>query len=304
MTTSIGRPPVVGPPIGSVVRLTPSSGAIAQTISGLTVNTARGHIVGFAAGEGGVWVGSPPVVEHVDPVTGTIRGTVAFRSFFLRAIETAYRLVWVAAGAPNSIERINPATDAVLRSISVEQTGTSGPLLAIGEGRVWASTETSLYEIQPIRGEILRRKPIPNLGGVAAGEGSVWVLDDLHDVLTSLDPGTLKATGSVEIPGSADAVTVGGGVVWVVDEHAGTVFVVDPTSLSILGTVRVGTDEQDVQFGAGALWLADGTEDSVTRVDPVTRTATTFRIGSPVIRVAIDPDTGAVWALIGDLGSS
>jgi serine/threonine-protein kinase len=300
-----GPPAVTGPPIGSVVRLNPSSGTIAQTISGLTVNTSGGHLVGFAAGQGGLWVGSPPVVEHVDPQTDTVRGTIVLRSYFLRVIETGYRLVWVAAGTPNSIERINPATDTLLRSVPLPSGGISAPpFLAVGEGGVWVGSGNVVYELDPNDARIRHRIRIPNLGGVAAGEGSVWALDDIEGLLMKIDPATGKVARSVEIPGNLDSVAVGGGVVWVVDEHAGTVLVVDPNSLSILGTVRVGTGVQDVQFGAGALWLADGTDDSVTRIDPVTRSATTFRIGSPVVRVAVDPDTGAVWALIGDLSAS
>jgi streptogramin lyase/tRNA A-37 threonylcarbamoyl transferase component Bud32 len=297
--------PPAGPPIGSVVRLDPSTGAVARTISGLTVNASRGHIVGFAAGQGGVWVGSPPVVEHVDPVTGSLRNTIVLRSYFLASLATGFRTVWVAGGTPNSIERINPATDALLRSVPLPSGGiVAPPVLALGEGGVWVGSGNVVYELGPNDARIQRRIRISNLGGIAAGEGSVWALDDIEGRLVRIDPATGKVAGSIEIPGNVDAVAAGGGVVWVVDEHAGTVTLVDPGSLSIQGTVRVGTDEQDAAFGAGALWLADGTGDSVTRVDPVTRTAKTFPIGSPVVRVAIDPNSGAVWALIGDLGGS
>jgi serine/threonine protein kinase len=59
-----------------------------------------------------------------------------------------------------------------------------------------------------------------------------------------------------------------------------------------------GSDETDITFGAGAVWLADGTGNSLTRIDPVTHEPRIFSIGSPVLRIAVDPDSGSVWGLV------
>ena len=112
------------------------------------------------------------------------------------------------------------------------------------------------------------------------------------------DPTTGQIVGSVQLAGSPDALAVGGGAVWVLDSDVGTVQEVDAETLAPGDTARVGSDETDITFGAGAVWLADGTGNSLTRIDPVTHEPKIFSIGSPVLRVAVDPDSGGVWGLI------
>jgi hypothetical protein len=61
----------------------------------------------------------------------------------------------------------------------------------------------------------------------------------------------------------------------------------------------------DEAFGVGALWLADGTNDSITRIDPLPpHEVKIFSVGNPVLRVGVDPDSRAVWGLIGQPPSS
>ena len=72
---------------------------------------------------------------------------------------------------------------------------------------------------------------------------------------------------------------------------------VDPDTLRVLDTVRVGGDERDIVFGDDAVWLADGSGRSVTKIDPVSTQLTTFEMEGEAAYVAVDEDTGDVWAL-------
>jgi predicted Ser/Thr protein kinase len=295
---STGGAPV-GPPLGSVVRLDPATGKLAQTISGISVAQGAGRVSGLAAGEGGVWVGSQPNVEHIDPVSGDVRGTILVQSFFVQPV-VGFRTVWVES-LQGELLRINPATDSLLPPIRLVAIGTPIPgqtRLAVGEGAVWAAVDRILIQVDPVRNRVRRRIEVGNIDGVAAGEGSVFVIDGLSGRLTQVDPTTGKVIGSVELAGSPDALAVGGGAVWVLDSDVGTVQEVDAETLAPGDTVRVGSDETDITFGAGAVWLADGTGNSLTRIDPVTHEPRIFSIGSPVLRVAVDPDSGGVWGLI------
>ncbi len=75
---------------------------------------------------------------------------------------------------------------------------------------------------------------------------------------------------------------------------------IDAATLTQVDTIRVGGDETDLTFGAGAVWLADGTGNSLTRIDAVTHVPRMFSVGSPVLRVAVDIDSGEVWGLIAE----
>jgi hypothetical protein len=288
----------VGPPIGSVVRLDPATGTLAQTTSGISV-VDRGGNTGLAAGEGGVWVGSHPNVLHVDPVSGTVGETIFVQSFVVQPV-VGFRTVWVVSG--NELLRINPATDALLPSVRLTPPGGSGDggYAAVGEGAVWVTLNSGVVEVDPIRNEVISRIDTGAVDAIAAGEDGVWVLDALSGRLSEIDPTSGKIVGSIDVPGSPDAITVGDGSVWLLDRDVGTVLEIDAATLTPGDTVRVGSDEIDITFGAGAVWLADGTGNSLTRIDPVTHEPRIFSIGSPVLRVAVDVDTGDVWGLIAE----
>jgi len=255
--------------------------------------------VGFAAGEGGVWLGNRPNVEHIDPVTGTLRASIDVPSFFLN-LAIGFRTVWVAGGAPNYLGRINPATDTLLRPVRVGAShGISKALLvAVSEGAVWVASGNQVLQVDPISNQVVRRINTGSADGIAADDRRVWVIDQLAGRLTEIDAASGTIVRSIDVPGRQDAITVGGGSVWLLDRVVGTVLQVDAETLATGDSVRVGSDETDITFGAGAVWLADGTGNSLTRIDAVTHVPTTFSIGSPVVRVAVDPDSGDVWGLI------
>jgi YVTN family beta-propeller protein len=246
---------------------------------------------------GGVWIGNPPFVDHVDPLTETIRARIHVGGGYA-ATAVGFRTVWVSVG--DELDRINPATDEVLRPIPLS--GSSAPFfstwIAVGEGSVWAMTDVMVYEVDPVQGRVARTID-QNGNGIAVGEGAVWVVDNLAGELVRIGPDESGDSTSTSLPGSLDAVAAGGGAVWVLDQSAGTVAVVDPATLAVEDTIRVGSDERNIVFGGGAVWLADGGDRSITRIDPLTHATTTFPVGDAAQLVTVDAETGAVWALLG-----
>ncbi|MDP9299762.1 MAG: hypothetical protein M3P43_02530, partial [Actinomycetota bacterium] len=235
----------VGPPLGSVVRLDPTTGVLVQTIR-VGSASPKGGSAGLAAGEGGVWVGSEPNVQHVDPATGTVHETIPVTSFFFDEPIVGFRTVWVSSGV--ELLRINPATDALLPSVPLTSRLTSGlgGHIAVGEGAVWVSLADSIVEVDPFRGEVIRRIDTGPVDAVAAGAGGVWVIDALTGRLSEVDPTNGKIVGSVDVSGNPDAVTVGGGSVWLLDRGVGTVLEIDAATLTQVDTIRVGGDETDL----------------------------------------------------------
>jgi YVTN family beta-propeller protein len=291
------RPTPAGDVVMSMARLDPVTGELTALIPEIANPIIGFAGVDLAAGEGGVWVGNPPDVLHVDPLTETVRATIRVGGGYT-VVAVGFRTVWVGAG--DSLQRINPATDALLRPIELPgvEGGFFATWVATGEGSVWVLSDGILFQVDPIENRLARTiDPIPG-NGVAAGDGSVWVIDNLAGELARIDPVSGRVAASASLPGSLDAVAVGGGHVWVLDQAAGTVAVVEPSTLSVIDTVRVGSDEHDMVFGGEAVWLADGGEDSVTRIDPLTRETAVFPVPEYAEAIAVDPDNGAVWVLI------
>jgi YVTN family beta-propeller protein len=287
-----------------VQRIDPDTGEVMQSIGGINQKAENLRVSGFAAGEGGLWVTNFANLQHVDPVSGTVRANVSIQSPFLTPI-VAFRTVWIATD--DAVERINPATDELLRPIGLEQLSGIAipPYIAAGEGAVWVVLDKVLSQIDPATNEIVHETtPVPGSTGIAVGEGAVWVIDKLTGSLTEIDPRTGAARASADLPGNLDDVVAGGGSVWVLDRAVGTVSVVDPQTLTVDATVRVGDDEQNLVFGAGAVWLADGPATSMSRIDPVTRELTTYPMAGPVVDVAVDQDTGALWVLVANSGDA
>jgi len=303
-----GTPPSAPAATGSltnvVQRIDPRTGEVVQSIGGINQKAENLRVSGFAAGEGGLWVTNFANLQHVDPVSGTVRANVSIQSPFLTPI-VAFRIVWIATD--DAVERINPATDELLRPIGLEQLSGIAipPYIAAGEGAVWVVLDKVLSQIDPATNEIVHETtPVPGSTGIAVGEGAVWVIDKLTGSLTAIDPATGEARASADLPGNLDDVVAGGGSVWVLDRAVGTVSVVDPQTLTEDATVRVGDEEQNLVFGAGAVWLADGPATTLSRIDPVTRELTTYPMAGPVVDVAVDQDTGTLWVLISDSGDA
>ena len=279
----------------TVVNLDPETGAVEQSIGGFQFRADPYFGGSLAVGEGGVWVGNPPVVLHLDPRTNSIRDTISLGSPYT-VLAVGFRTVWVAS--PEDVDRVNPATDQLLSTIPLAEVQgiPSVPDIAIGRDAVWVSTDETLFRVDPIAGRVIDRIRLDGSNAMALGEGMVWVLDDFSGTLTAFDESSGAARDSSTIAGSLDGVAVGGGSVWVLDREAGLVSVVDPDAMSVVDTIRVGDDERQIVFGAGDVWLADGTEGSVTRIDTTSKQLASYDLGGNVPYVAIGDEPDGVWA--------
>ena len=284
----------------------PDTGEVMQSIGGIIQKAENTRVSGFAAGEGGLWVTNFANLQHVDPVSGTVRANVPIQSPFLTPVVASGRS---KSATDDAVERINPATDELLRSIGLEQVGGDRPVPSPTSLRGRARSGSCWTRCCPrsIRQQRDRPRddPVPGSTGIAVGEGAVWVIDKLTGSLTEIDPRTGAAQASADLPGNLDDVVAGGGSVWVLDRAVGTVSVVDPQTLTVDATVRVGEEEEaDTVFGAASCSKPTALRTTMSRIDPVTRELTTYPMAGPVVDVAVDQDTGALWVLISDSGDS
>jgi streptogramin lyase len=322
-------PTVVGPPLGSLVEIDPSSGTIVSTVSDLDLTAPSGYAPALAVGQGGVWLLDRATVTHIDPGSGTVEESIPYqgagRFGYVRAIDVGLGdLVITDLGTSQTqsigaISRINPATNRI-RTLELPSVGAPTGL-AIGGGAIWetfgclrhgseicAPPVEILLRIDPRTFEIVGRFDIGgidqhfigtdlglSLGAVAADDDGVWVSDVLATSVRFVDPRTGEVSEAIEVSGS-DGLAADARSVWVLDRDAGTVTQVDPIA-GVGETIRVGDDPTDIAAGLEALWIPDG-GGALWRVDLVTHEVTTIEIGSPLASIAIDKPHGTVWALV------
>jgi streptogramin lyase len=295
-------PTLVGPPLGSVVEIDPSTGTIDSTIPGLDIS--RGLFIRpcMAVGEGGVWVFDGPAVTHVDPDHGTVEKFSAPHqaAFPLRSIAVGLGdLVMPNSGpgetAVGALSQIDPATHRI-RTIEFPSLGAPTGL-AIGSGAIWETFSGGiLLRIDPRTLEIVSRFDLGgNVDALAVDAESVWVGDTLGSTVRFVDPKTGQASEPVDVSG-VDELAAEGGSAWALDRASGTVTHVDPSS-GVVQTVRVGDEPTNMVAGLGAVWISDG-GGALWRVDLLTGEATSIVIDSPLAALAIDKSHGTVWALV------
>jgi protein kinase-like protein len=281
----------------AAIMLDPDTGSVETSVGGFPYQSAPSFMGDLVVGEGGVWLGAPPFVYHLDPGTGAVHEPIHV-SFPSGRMAVGFRTIWVAVA--DDVQRINPATDDLLRTIHLEEPQgiVSSSEIAVGSDAMWATTDEVLYRIDPFTGRVTGSAGITGSTGLTVADGTIWVVDDFAGTLTAFNESTMKVRDAVEIPGSLDGVVAGGGSVWVLDHEAGVVSVVNPESLAVIDTVRVGGDERDIVFGAEAVWLADGSDRSITRIDPVSRQTTQVELEGEAQYVTVDQDSGDVWVMV------
>jgi DNA-binding SARP family transcriptional activator/ABC-type transport system substrate-binding protein len=177
-----------------------------------------------------------------------------------------------ARAEPDSVAFLDPADGELVGQLPARSTA----LLRFGEGFLWSmSADGTLEQIDHHDQRIVRRISVAvHPGGLAVGEGSIWVTDaDSPQLLRvdvrygSIDPFPLPARA-----GGAGGVAVGAGSVWVTQGEA-RVLRIEPRTGRVEHRIRV-RHLNDVLFADGMAWLVSNSEGIAWRVDPATNQIT------------------------------
>ncbi len=143
--------------------------------------------------------------------------------------------LWALTGyEADTIERIDPESNAAVATISLERIGEwhgYRPRIAVGEGAIWVAFRRSLWRISPATNRFVGSVPVgieaegspavgQTEGSVAAGYGALWIIGFGDGVLRRVDPvsQTVAKTiplGTLIYPADSDAIAFGEGAVWV-----------------------------------------------------------------------------------------
>ncbi len=134
---------------------------------------------------------------------------------------------------------------------------------------------------------------------VAAGEGSVWVADNLRGRLLRIDPDVRTQVRSARAGNGPVAVAVGSGAVWVASAD-GTVRRFDARTGAATDDPESVPGAAGVAVGEGSVWVTSRSEGTVTRLDPATgrRRGRAIEVGPQPTDIAVGG--GRVWVANGE----
>jgi len=174
---------------------------------------------------------------------------------------------------------LTAASGKVVRRAQVHDT----VALRFGAGSLWSvSSEGVLTRIEPETGTVLANigLGITNPGGLAFGEGSVWVTDAYSPTLLRVDPSVDDVVGRFPLPTKGvvtdltGGVAVGDGSVWVGHGQfnpGAWIERLDPTNGRSQARFSIlGGDADAVAYGDGALWVGSKAAGELRKIDPET----------------------------------
>jgi YVTN family beta-propeller protein len=261
---------------GVVQRVDPATNAVTARIAG-------GDGVAIATGEGSVWAPNTDseTVSRINPGTNAVVATIPLRGADPLGVATSTGAVWVGVqnpeGVPAVIERIDPATNTVVTSIS-DAPANIGPGVAVGAGAVWTGGVPAVARIDPATNRVVARVEAARMGNIAVDTDAVWVASGIDPNsgtgLIRIDPRTNAVAARISVlDGPTSGVAIGFGAVWTTTGRrltTQTPFVlarIDPGTNSVVGTLPLSA-RGDVAIGFGAVWVAAG--NTLLRLQPAT----------------------------------
>lgn len=209
------------------------------------------------------------------------------------SIAVDFGAVWAGVSDKGEVDRLDPATGALLTRIKAGEPAKQSPrarnvhgtpvAIASGFGSIWAAgTDEMLFRIDP---KTFATTAFP-LGivatGIAIGDDAVWV-DSFDDgALLRFDPAAGKIAAVVRDQGQLQGLASGFGSVWVVNKSGREVLRFDARSGAVAARVPIAAVPQSVVIGSGGVWVLAG---GLARIDPATNAVTATYV----------PEAGTGW---------
>jgi hypothetical protein len=196
---------------GFITRIDPLTNSVIDTIT-----LEEGRVSDVATDGMAIWAlirGNPgqPTIVRVEPSSGQVVATIPLEGGYGRYVFIGEGSVLAALAQPpggpfagGTLVRIDPATNQVAGTFDL---GTY-PSISMGEGMIWAMTDSGLLQIDPATGQPLGgATEVPCSGdALAVGAGGVWCFDPARDrALTRFNP----QTGQVDVSIQLDEGTLG-----------------------------------------------------------------------------------------------
>lgn len=131
--------------------------------------------------------------------------------------------------------------------------------VAVGAHGVWAvgdALDRRVFRIDPRKNKVVAwvHLPFPP-GGIAAGDGAVWVTDQLGAEVARIDPATKRIVHRYHVGSEPTGVAVGEGSVWVANTLDNSISRINLLSRKV-GKIRLKVSPKALTWADGAVWVA------------------------------------------------
>jgi YVTN family beta-propeller protein len=242
---------------GTISRIDARTNAVTKTA------VAGSDPTGLAVGDGVVWTANSEdwTLVQVDPETLEIIRSVQLPiDCFPCGVAIGNGEMWATDTA--AVERFSLFGLLIATIEDPIRIETLEHPIAVGEGAVWVIDNGGLVRIDPASNRIAARieilvTPFATLdaGGIAAGEGAVWVTNPVAGTVSRISPASNRVSSRIKVGKTPLGVAVGEGSVWVANSDAGTVSRIDPDQGKVVATLRIGPNPTEIAVGAGGVWV-------------------------------------------------
>ena len=235
----------------------------------------------------------PPYVGHPAPGTGIRIG--GYR------VAAGRKYAWVVTNG-GSVLALDTESDRVKLLDQRIKVGSGEPALYRGSLWIGGLGSYPVFRLRPRDGAVERKfvpqtsNPFPGIETLAAGAGSIWALDYVHErrvyKLTPV-PGRLGVEEALlPLDRPAEELAAGLGALWTVNEDR-TVTRYDPATGNPSKPIRVPGGARRIALSQDAVWVATG-NSALVRIDPITLSGVGQPIELPGYPLAIGADRN-VW---------
>ena len=213
--------------------------------------------------------------------------------------------VWISNAGTDSLARIDPSTNKIVKIVPVSRRPCSG--IAIGFGAVWSPSckDGRVDRVNPQSNAVEAHIPTSigdSEGGIAAGAGAVWLAADDQGTLIRINSALNKIDGKVKLASGSFVPVVGAGSVWVSSSDHNLVSRIEPTQLSVVAEIPVGRKPRFMASTDTDVWVLNQDDGTVSRIDTATnRVVATIDAGVPGPGGDISVGEGFVWVTMIDI---
>jgi YVTN family beta-propeller protein len=240
---------------------------------------------GVAYGDGSIWVVDNSLVGRlvrINPVTHAVVDHINVGAY-PTAVTVSHGDLWVANSGDGTVDRVSPATDAVVGSpIPV---GNDPVAIASGAGGVWVANQgdDTVVRINPLTGAVSR--PVGVGGqpdGIAAGPDAVWVANSGDGTITKIDPVTGQpASAPIPVGAGPAGIAVTRTAVWVANSLSLNVSKIDLVTNQVTATIPVHDGPSAIVATTDSVWVSAQSAATLDRIDPrAGRVAQSLLVGS------------------------